>query len=105
MTPSPGWHSAAAARPSAASRNTSRGSTIVALAAGSLLQVSTPLVVLMVGLAVAGFGQLLEGSIYLGDWGWSDAIALATGAKGDDPYGYRAEAVGLMRLGKSLAGH
>jgi MFS family permease len=32
-------------------------STIVALAAGSLLDVSTPLVVLMVGLAVAGFGQ------------------------------------------------
>ena len=53
--------------------------------------------------AVAGFGQLLEGSVNLGDWGWDQAIALAAGNKGEDSYGYRAEAVGLMRLGASLA--
>jgi Ca-activated chloride channel family protein len=53
--------------------------------------------------AVAGFGQLLEGSPYLGDWGWDQAIALAADAKGADPYGYRAEAVSLMRLGQSLS--
>jgi Ca-activated chloride channel homolog len=55
--------------------------------------------------AIAGFGQLLAGSKYLGHWGWQDAIALANGAKGADPYGYRAEAVQLMRLGESLGGH
>lgn len=53
--------------------------------------------------AIAGFGQLLRGSKYLGGWSYADAIALANGAKGDDPYGYRAEAVQLMRLAESLS--
>jgi Ca-activated chloride channel homolog len=53
--------------------------------------------------AIAGFGQLLTGATYLGDWGWDDAIALANGARGDDPYGYRAEAVNLMRLANTLS--
>jgi Ca-activated chloride channel family protein len=52
--------------------------------------------------AIAGFGQLLQGSPYLGDWGWDQAIALANGAKGADSYGYRAEAVTLMRLAQSV---
>jgi Ca-activated chloride channel family protein len=52
--------------------------------------------------AVAGFGQLLTGGQYLGDWSYGDAIALASGAKGADPYGYRAEAVTLMRLAETL---
>jgi Ca-activated chloride channel homolog len=52
--------------------------------------------------SIAGFGQLLTGATYLGDWGWDDAIALANGARGDDPYGYRIEAVNLMRLAKSM---
>ena len=53
--------------------------------------------------AIAGFGQLLQGSVYLGDWGWDRAIALATDARGEDAFGYRAEAVNLMRLAKALA--
>ncbi|PZQ96673.1 MAG: VWA domain-containing protein [Cereibacter sphaeroides] len=53
--------------------------------------------------AIAGFGQFLTGSIYLGDWGWDQAIALAEGARGRDEFGYRAEAVTLMRLAQSLA--
>ncbi|MGL5012624.1 MAG: YfbK domain-containing protein, partial [Paracoccaceae bacterium] len=52
--------------------------------------------------AIAGFGQLLTGASYLGDWGWDDAVALANGARGDDPFGYRIEAVNLMRLAKEL---
>lgn len=52
--------------------------------------------------AVAGFGQLLRGSDYLGNWSWDDAIALANANRGLDPYGYRAEAVLLMRLAQSL---
>ncbi len=54
-------------------------------------------------MAIAGFGQLLRGDDYLGDWGYSDAIALANSSKGDDPYGYRAEAIRLMRLAQSLS--
>lgn len=53
--------------------------------------------------AIAGFGQLLRGSDYLGDWSWGDAIALANANRGDDPYGYRTEAVQLMRLAQSLS--
>lgn len=53
--------------------------------------------------AVAGFGQLLTGATYLGDWGWDDAIALALEGRGDDPFGYRAEAVNLMRLAQALS--
>jgi Ca-activated chloride channel family protein len=55
--------------------------------------------------AVAGFGQLLRGTDYLGDWGYADAVALATGAKGEDGFGYRAEAIQLMRLAEGLAGN
>ncbi len=53
--------------------------------------------------AIAGFGQLLRGGTYTGDWGYADAIALANASKGDDPFGYRAEAVTLMRLAQSLS--
>lgn len=53
--------------------------------------------------AIAGFGQLLRGSDWLGDWSWDDAIALAADARGQDDYGYRNEAVGLMRIAASLA--
>ena len=51
--------------------------------------------------AVAAYGQLLRGSPYLGAYGYDDVIALAQGAKGDDPFGYRAEFVNLVRLAKS----
>ncbi|WP_435257750.1 vWA domain-containing protein [Thioclava sp. FR2] len=53
--------------------------------------------------AIAGFGQILRGSVYLGDWGWDQAIALAESGRGADPYGYRIEAINLMRLARDLA--
>lgn len=53
--------------------------------------------------AVAGFGQLLKGSVYLGDWGWDQAIDLAVANRGEDAFGYRIEAVNLMRLAQSLS--
>ena len=52
--------------------------------------------------SIAGFGQILQDSAYLGDWGWDQAIALALSARGADDYGYRVEAVTLMRLAQSL---
>jgi Ca-activated chloride channel family protein len=51
--------------------------------------------------AVAAFGQLLRGEPHLGSFGYDDVIALANAAKGDDPFGYRAEFVSLVRLAKS----
>ena len=54
--------------------------------------------------AIAGFGQLLRGSDYLGDWTYDDAITLANAHRGDDAFGYRTQAVQLMRLAQSLSG-
>lgn len=53
-------------------------------------------------LAAAGFGQLLRGDD-LGGWGYADALALAQGARGADPNGYRAEFLKLVRLAQSLS--
>lgn len=53
--------------------------------------------------AIAGFGQLLGDDTYLGDWGYDDAIALANANRGADPFGYRSQAVQLMRLAQSLS--
>ena len=51
--------------------------------------------------AVAGFGQLLRGGRYTGGYGYGDVIALAQGARGEDPFGYRAEFIDLVRLARS----
>ncbi|MEO0831424.1 MAG: VWA domain-containing protein, partial [Pseudomonadota bacterium] len=53
--------------------------------------------------AIAGFGQLLRDSTQLGEWSYADAIALATENRGADQFGYRAEAINLMRLAESLS--
>ena len=53
--------------------------------------------------SIAGFAQLLRGSSYLGDWSYREAIELASGARGQDRFGYRSEALTLMRLAETLA--
>ncbi|WP_170773349.1 vWA domain-containing protein [Ruegeria lacuscaerulensis] len=53
--------------------------------------------------AIAGYAQALRGGEYLGNWSYPQAIDMATAARGDDPFGYRAEAIMLMRLAQSLA--
>ena len=52
---------------------------------------------------VAAFGQLLKGGRHTGQYSYDDVIELANGAKGPDPFGYRAEFVNLVRLAKSAA--
>ncbi|MFK7939385.1 MAG: von Willebrand factor type A domain-containing protein [Roseovarius sp.] len=54
-------------------------------------------------IAIASFGELLRGSNYTADWSYADAIALASATKGADVYGYRAEAIRLMRLADTLS--
>ncbi len=52
--------------------------------------------------AVAAYGQRLRGDAYLGgDYGWDDILALAQGARGDDPFGIRAEFVQLVRAAET----
>lgn len=54
--------------------------------------------------AVAAYGSKLRGDPYLDEaFDWDRVIDLANGAKGEDPYGYRAEFVTLVRLAKTAA--
>jgi len=53
--------------------------------------------------AVAAFGQILKGGKYTGSFSYDDVTALAQGARGDDPFGYRAEFLNLVRLAKSAS--
>lgn len=54
-------------------------------------------------MAIAGFGQLLGGSVYLEEWTLADAAALARDGLGEDPFGYRAEAIRLIELAGTLS--
>lgn len=52
--------------------------------------------------AVAGYGQLLRGDPYLDKaYGYDQVIELAQGARGSDPFGWRAEFVQLARAAKA----
>ncbi|MGJ8625304.1 MAG: YfbK domain-containing protein, partial [Yoonia sp.] len=53
--------------------------------------------------SIAAFGQLLRDDIYLNGYTYDDAITLANANRGDDPFGYRSQAVQLMRLAQSLS--
>jgi len=52
--------------------------------------------------AVAGFGQILRGGKYTGDFSYPEVLVLARGARGDDPFGYRGEFLQLTNLASSL---
>lgn len=53
--------------------------------------------------AVAAFGEILRGGTYTGAFRYADVARLAAGARGDDPFGYRAEFVGLVRAAETAA--
>jgi Ca-activated chloride channel family protein len=48
--------------------------------------------------AVAAFGQILRGDTYTGEFSYNDVIELARSARGEDPFGYRAEFISMVRL-------
>ncbi|NCA91551.1 MAG: DUF3520 domain-containing protein [Gammaproteobacteria bacterium] len=54
--------------------------------------------------AVAAFGQYLRGGTSLNGYTLADILTLASGAKGDDASGYRAEFIGLIKLAQALQG-
>lgn len=54
--------------------------------------------------AVAGFGMKLRGSDHARDLPWDLVIALADGARGADPDGWRAEFVRLAKMARDLQG-
>ncbi len=51
--------------------------------------------------AVAGFSEILRGSPYLKSFAFDDVVALATSARGEDPFGQRNEFLSLVRLARS----
>jgi Ca-activated chloride channel family protein len=53
--------------------------------------------------AVAGFGQLLRGGRYAGQWSYADARALAASGMGPDRFGYRGEFLRLVDLAQALS--
>lgn len=54
-------------------------------------------------IAVAAFGQKLRGDPWMGaDYDWTRILEQAQGARGDDPYGDRAEFVQLVRAAQTL---
>ncbi len=54
--------------------------------------------------AVAAFGQYLRGGAALNGFTLADIVTLASGAKGEDASGYRAEFIGLVKLAQALPG-
>jgi Ca-activated chloride channel family protein len=53
--------------------------------------------------AVAGFGMLLRNSPNAGSLTWPQVVALARGAKGDDPDGYRTDFIRLAEIAANLS--
>lgn len=53
--------------------------------------------------AVAGFGQLLRGGKYTGDFDYDDVLELARQSRGNDHFGYRGEFLQLVGLADSLS--
>ncbi|MCT7663901.1 vWA domain-containing protein [Shinella kummerowiae] len=54
--------------------------------------------------AVAAFGQKLKGVSALQDYAYGSILGLAEAAKGNDPFGYRAEFLKLVQLAGGLSG-
>ena len=52
-------------------------------------------------IAVAAFGQMLRGTPYTAGASLDEVLALAQSGRGEDPFGYRAEFLNLVRLAKS----
>ena len=53
--------------------------------------------------AVAGYGQLLRGGKYTGNWSYPDARQLAAESVGKDRFGYRGEFLRMIDLTQALA--
>ena len=54
--------------------------------------------------AVAGFAQLLRDGRYTGALSYEDVLREAQASRGEDPYGYRAEFVQLVRRAIQASG-
>lgn len=51
--------------------------------------------------AVAGFAELLRGGRHTGAFGYDDVLRIAAASRGEDPFGYRAEFLQLVRAAQT----
>jgi len=51
--------------------------------------------------SVAAFAELLRGGKYSGSLGYDDVLKIATGARGEDGFGYRSEFIQMVRAAKT----
>jgi Ca-activated chloride channel family protein len=50
---------------------------------------------------VAAFAELLRGGRYMGSMNYDAVLAILSGARGEDPFGYRSELLGLVRAARA----
>ena len=53
--------------------------------------------------SVAAFAEILRGGRHSGQFGYDDVVKFASAARGDDPFGYRAEFLQLVRAAKTAS--
>jgi Ca-activated chloride channel family protein len=53
--------------------------------------------------SVAVFGEILRGGRHTGSFGYDDVLRIASAARGDDPFGYRAEFLQLVRAAQTAS--
>jgi Ca-activated chloride channel family protein len=52
---------------------------------------------------VAAFGEILRGGRHTGQFSYDDVLGPASGSRGDDPFGYRAEFLQMVRAAKTAS--
>src|SRR5262249_16344799 len=53
--------------------------------------------------SVAAFGEILRGGRHAGGFASADVLGIGTGARGDDPFGYRSEFLQLVRAARTAS--
>lgn len=84
--------------------DTSELVTLPVTDANAVADVNAASVDVRFSVAVAAFGQKLKGVSALQDYAYGSILGLAEAAKGNDPFGYRAEFLKLVQLAGGLSG-
>ena len=84
--------------------DTSELTTMPVTDADAVADVSAASADVRFSVAVAAFGQKLKGVTALQDYAYGSILGLAEAARGNDPFGYRAEFLKLVQLARGLSG-
>jgi len=84
--------------------DTSELATMPVTDADAVADVSAASADVRFSVAVAAFGQKLKGVTALQDYAYGSILGLTEAARGNDPFGYRAEFLKLVQLARGLSG-